>query len=115
MLSCDLIKVLAPQQVEQQRTHNLARTEALCRSSVKARIGAYRLEAYGTFWGTPRDLWCREGSAYVSRLEVLSVGARRPNKGQQLGKRPDLTVGFAGKQFWLLLVAVAPDNLHTKR
>ena len=90
----------------------------VCHQKLSHLVGsphAYRLEAYGTFWGTPRDLWCREGSAYVSRLEVLSVGARRHNKGQQLGKRPDLTVGFAGKQFWLLLVAVAPDNLHTKR
>ena len=33
----------------QLRPHNLARTEALCRRSEKAQMGAYRLEAYGTF------------------------------------------------------------------
>jgi hypothetical protein len=33
--------------------HNLARTEARCRSIEKARIGAHRREAYGTFCGTP--------------------------------------------------------------
>src|SRR5579871_4803567 len=34
--------------------HNLARTEALCPSSEKARIDAHRLGAYGKFCGTPR-------------------------------------------------------------
>jgi len=38
----------------QPLAHNLARTEALCPSSEKARIGAHRLGAYGTFCGTPR-------------------------------------------------------------
>jgi len=37
----------------QSLTHNLARTEALCRSSEKARIGSHGLEAYGSFCGTP--------------------------------------------------------------
>ena len=32
----------------QSFTHNPARTEAPCRSSETARIGAHRLEAYGT-------------------------------------------------------------------
>jgi hypothetical protein len=37
----------------QSLAYNLARTEALCRSSEKAHIGAHGLEAYGTFCGTP--------------------------------------------------------------
>jgi len=34
-------------------TPNQARTEAFCWSIEKAHIGAYRLEASGTFYGTP--------------------------------------------------------------
>ena len=42
--------------LNQSLTHSLARTEALCRRIEKARVGAYRLEANGTFCGTPLDL-----------------------------------------------------------
>jgi hypothetical protein len=56
----EIARLLRPYNAESMRcypiTHNLARTEALCRSSEKARIGAYRLEAYGTFCGTPRHV-----------------------------------------------------------
>jgi hypothetical protein len=45
--------VIAITFLNQSLTHNQARTEALGSSIEKARIGAYRLEAYGTFYGTP--------------------------------------------------------------
>ena len=66
----------------QSLTHNLARTEALCRSREKARIGVHGLEAYGTFCGTISAyfgyrLRSRTGIALIQRSEEVDCRHRR--------------------------------------
>jgi hypothetical protein len=57
--------------LNQSLTHNQARTEALGSSIEKARIGAYRLEAYGTFYGTPCQTLAASLDNSVQREQLI--------------------------------------------
>jgi hypothetical protein len=62
----------------QSLAHNLARTEALFESSEKARIGACRLEAYGTFCGTPRRTRISEMSSLCDSRDRTVHSRKHP-------------------------------------